>query len=171
MPLGQSEAFQATASATGQLAAVRVYLDGASTVARLTVGLYTDSGGQPSRRLTQGALNFPAAAGWSTVPVTATTVTAGRRYWIALLGSGGGLLRYRDRSSGSCLSRTSAQTSLRELPFAWRTARTYGDCPLSAYALATAGVKAARATPSSTRCKRRGARCPRPSKKRKRRSR
>ena len=42
-------------------------------------------------------------------------------------------MKFRDRSGGS--AETSAQTTLSALPPTWTTGRTFGDGPMSAYAL------------------------------------
>ena len=47
-----------------------------------------------------------------------------RPYWLAVLGTGGGTLRYRDRADGPCQAETSAQITLGSLPASWSTGTT-----------------------------------------------
>jgi len=62
-------------------------------------------------------------------------ITAGNRYWMAILGTGSGILRFRDRNPGSCASEASAQSNLTILPGSWTTGTLSTDCPLSSYGL------------------------------------
>ena len=86
---GNAEAFQATASSTGTLGALTVYLDSLSTAKQLYVALYTNSGGNPGVLLTQGSSTTLQAGAWNTVTVPSTNVTSGTGIWIAILGTGG----------------------------------------------------------------------------------
>jgi hypothetical protein len=130
--LGKAEAFQATATASGAITAISIYMDASSTVSRLTVGLYADASGHPGALIAQGSITSPGAGIWASVPLTAT-VTSGTPYWIAVLGSGTGSIYFRDRRSGPCKAETSSQTTLTALPATWATGISYTDCPISAY--------------------------------------
>jgi hypothetical protein len=131
---GEAEAFPVTANATGTLASLTIYLDGSSTTGRLTAGLYTDANGHPGTLLAQGAGTTLMPGAWNTIAIPAVNVTAGTRYWIAVLGDPSGTLVFRDDPAGICTSETSAQRTLTALPSAWTTGATWGgSCPLSAY--------------------------------------
>jgi hypothetical protein len=129
---GQAEAFPATASATGPLQAVRVYLDGDSQAATLVAGVYADAGGHPGARLAQGTLSSPQAGAWNAVAVDGPSLAGATPYWIAVLGTDGAL-RFRDRLGGAgCVSETSASTSLTALPATWAADREWSTCDVSA---------------------------------------
>ena len=132
-PPGSAEAFRTTASVTGTVSKLTVYVDTGSTATRLVAGLYADAGGHPGALLGQGALNAPTANAWNDVPLPGVAVTAGTAYWIAILGPSG-TLRFRDRCCGSgSPAEVHAGTGLSALPAAWATGATYRDGPLSAY--------------------------------------
>jgi hypothetical protein len=132
---GLAEAVQTTAATSGTLQNLTLYVDAASAATRIVVGLYTDSGGHPGTVLAQGTLDGPAAGDWNTVAVPAVAVTAGTRYWVALLGTGGAL-GFRDRCCGGVgagPTETSAETTLTTLPATWSTGTVYGDAPVAIY--------------------------------------
>jgi hypothetical protein len=133
--LGSAEAFQSTATTTGSMSKLSLYLDPSSTAAKVTVGLYTDTGTHPGTLLTTGSTTTPAAGAWNTITVPATAITAGTRYWIALLGTQSGTIRFRD-TQGGCSAESSASSSLTALPATWAAGTRWADCPLSAYGLA-----------------------------------
>jgi outer membrane protein assembly factor BamB len=133
---GSAEAFQTTASASGTLGTLSVYLDSTSTAQNVYLGLYGDNSGHPGSLLTQGSTTTPVRGAWNNFTVTQTTITAGVRYWIAILGTGSGKPIFRDRSAGNCKSESSSQAALSSLPSAWSTGTVYADCPLSAYGVA-----------------------------------
>lgn len=129
---GQAEAFQFTASATGQGTAASVYIDAGNTARTLRLALYADGGGSVGRLLSTGARQAAATAGWNVVPIKAARVIAGSRYWLAVLGAGGSL-SYRDRSNGPCVSVTSAASNWVPSPKTWTSSASYRDCPISDY--------------------------------------
>ncbi len=131
-PAGQAEAFQSTATAAGTLSKMRVYVDAGSNAPKLVVGLYSDTGTHPGTLVAQGSITSPAAGAWNDVAFPGGAVNAGTRYWIAVLGTSTGTLRFRDRS-GTCKSETSSQTTLTALPATWTPGAVYNDCPLSAF--------------------------------------
>ena len=137
-PAGLAEAFRTNAAATKTLSNLTVYLGSASTAAKVVVGLYRDRSGHPGTLLAQATLAHPVNATWNTVSLPATAVSAGKRYWFALLGPrGAGTVRFRDDccgGGGASPSETSAQKALTSLPTTWRTGTTYQhDGPVSAY--------------------------------------
>jgi outer membrane protein assembly factor BamB len=131
---GKAEAYQATATASGSVAQITFYLDASSNVAKATLGIYADNGAatHPGALLTQGSSTTLTPGAWNTLAVPAATLTSGTRYWIAILGTGSGTIRFRDGANG-CKSETSSQTTLTALPATWTTGTVYTDCPLSAY--------------------------------------
>jgi hypothetical protein len=133
-PLGQAEAFLTTATATGTVATLSIYLDATSTATRLVAGLYTDANGHPGALLAQGSSTLLAPGVWNSIAIPAVSVITGTRYWIAILGTQSGTLVFRDNPLGTCASETSTQTTLTALPATWTTGIVWGaSCPLSAY--------------------------------------
>jgi hypothetical protein len=128
---GVAEAFRATATSTGTLSRLSVYVDAGTPPTRLIAGVYADSGGHPGALLVQGSLASPAAGAWNDIPLPAAGVTSGTTYWVAVLGTGG-TLRFRDRVNGGA-AETASQSSLTALPATWVTGARYTDGALSAY--------------------------------------
>jgi hypothetical protein len=100
----------------------------------VVVGVYDDTGGHPGNLLGRATISAPHA-GWNTVTVPTILLTAGRRYWIALLSpAGAGTVAFADRAGKPAgPSETSKRTDLTDLPTAWVTGATYQDAPLSAF--------------------------------------
>ena len=128
---GRMWAFRFVASALGSTRAAHVYVGRGAAPRTLTVALYTNRSGRPGRLLAEASLRRPRA-GWRTVAFPRRTVTKGRPYWLALLGSGG-TGAYRLRTGRRCQSDLSAQTGLRRAPARWRSGRVRGGCAVSAY--------------------------------------
>src|SRR5262245_13764207 len=130
---GQAEAFQFTASASGTLATLTVYVDASSSAAVLVAGLYSDANGHPGSLLTQGSLAKPTPGAWNAVQVPATAVTGGTTYWITILGTGG-ILVFRDQCCpGGTAAENSAQTTLTSLPSTWSPGPRWSNGPASLY--------------------------------------
>ena len=129
-----AQAFKKTASVSGKVTSLRIYVNSGSTSTRLVAGLYADNNGHPGALLAQGALNNPTASAWNTVPLTtATPVTTGSTYWIAIL-SPTGILQFRDKVGGAAQpSETSFQTNLTSLPDPWTTGTVLAEGPLAGY--------------------------------------
>jgi hypothetical protein len=122
-PVGEAQAFRFAATGTGTMKTIKMYVDATSTATSLTVGLYSDASSHPKTLL--ASTKITAVAGtWNTLAVPATGVTAGKSYWFAVLGTGSGTLRYRDRANAGT-SETHATESLTALPSAWRTGSQY----------------------------------------------
>jgi PKD repeat protein len=133
--LGSAEAFQSAASASGTVGSLKIYLDGSSTATKLVAGLYADNAGHPGALIAQGSSTALTPAAWNSVTIIpGAIVTAGQPYWIAILGTNSGLLRFRDRNGG-CNSETNAQSNLTSLPSSWATGSIYPSCPLSGYGI------------------------------------
>ena len=149
---GVAEAFSYTASISGAINSLSVYLDSLSNATKVTVGLYADSAGSPGALLTQGTITSPVAGAWNTVNVSTASIIAGNPYWIALLSpAGAGTVRFTDTSSGGAAA-ASAQTNLTTLPATWTTGTQYANSPLSAYASGIPGTvtPTPTGTPTST---------------------
>ncbi len=134
---GRPEAFGLRAHASGQIAALRLYIDARSTAATVLIGLYTNSHRGPGTLLGTGSLASPQRGTWNTVTLAPSRLIAGRRYWLTILGEGG-TLRYRASRRGHCPSDASIRANLRALPIAWSAGRfhRHAHCPISAYATA-----------------------------------
>jgi hypothetical protein len=134
-PAGAAEAFQTTATTTGTVATLTVYVDSSSTSTSAIAGLYTDNAGHPGALLGQGTLTSPTRGAWNVIAMPAVSVTAGAKYWIALLGpAGSGTLAFRDRCCGNgAPSETASQTGFAALPATWPTGKSYKDGPVSVY--------------------------------------
>lgn len=134
LPQRTAAAYQAKASATGQVTSLSVYVDAGSTSTQLVAGIYADNNGHPGSLLAQGALSSPVAKAWNKVSLSAaTTVNAGTTYWIAIL-SPRGTLQFRDKAGTVALpSETHSSTRLTALPSTWRTGTISSGGPLSGY--------------------------------------
>jgi outer membrane protein assembly factor BamB len=132
-PAGVAEAFRTTATTTGTVTRLSVYVGPTSTATRLVAGIYTDSGGHPGALLGQGSISSPTNGAWNTLTIADAPVTAGGTYWIAVLGPvGSGTLHFRDRRNAGA-AETSSAASLSGLPSSWSTGKAYRDGSLSAY--------------------------------------
>jgi hypothetical protein len=134
---GVAEAFQYTASASGTADRIYVYVDAGNAATRLVVGIYANNASDnPSTLLAQATITAPTPGGWNTVALPAgATISAGTRYWIALLGpSGVGTARFRDGASGG-RAQVSSQSNLTALPATWSSGDSYSNSPMSAYAV------------------------------------
>ena len=130
---GKAQAFQTQAAVTGWVTGLSVYVDTGSTGTTLVAGLYTDENGHPSTLLAQGTLSSPGSGGWEMVSLPPVSITAGSKYWVAIL-SPSGMLTFRDSGTWvGGLSETSSQSTLSELPSTWTTGIYEFEGPLSAY--------------------------------------
>jgi chitodextrinase len=134
-PAGMAEAFRTTASGSGTLTSLSVYVDSGSGASKLDAGLYGDSGGKPGALVAQGSLASPVAGAWNKVALSGK-VSAGATYWIAVLAPSG-TLRYRD-SAGGATAYASSGGRLTSLPSTWKSGSCYAAGPVSAYAIGIA---------------------------------
>jgi hypothetical protein len=131
---GTAEAFQFSATSSGTLQSMSIYVDSGST-GKVIVGIYSANGSHPGSLLTSATLNSPATGTWNTLNVPSVTLQSGQQYWIALL-SPNGTLHFLDsvgEQIQTCPSETDSNTSLTALPATWATGRSFNDCPVSAY--------------------------------------
>jgi PKD repeat protein len=130
---GTAEAFQAVAQKSGSVSEVKVYLDAGSTATELVAGIYTNRYGHPRTLLAQSKSSLLKAGEWNAVTIPATAVTAGQRYWIAILGTKG-QISFRDRiGSGTSLMETSASKTLTSLPAKWTATTPKSNAAMSIY--------------------------------------
>ena len=133
LPLGTAEAFQTTAISSGNVQSLALFLDSTSTVSQVVAGLYADAAGHPGSLLSQGISPQLVPGAWNTISIPTTSVTAGRAYWIAILGTTSGNMVVREGAGASCSSETSSQSALTSLPSTWATGGAGSTCPLSAF--------------------------------------
>jgi hypothetical protein len=145
---GLAEAFPFTGHINGTARSINVYLDSHSTASTVLAAIYADSSGQPGSLLASAKLASPRAGAWNALPISATSVSASKSYWIAVLGKGG-TLYFRDRSSGPCRSMNSRQTGLAAMPSAWASGSSWTTCPASAFVAGTATATTTSANPPS----------------------
>jgi len=139
-PAGRAEAFPNIANTTGSVGAIDLYLDPTSGSGPVYVGLYADSGSNhPGALLGQGSTSSPVAGSWNTISIAHSSITAGSRYWIAVLGTQATSPYFRDRQTSVCHSETTPQSNLTSLPSTWSTGTTWNTCYISAYGLAASG--------------------------------
>jgi len=137
---GVAVAFPFASGSSGSASSVLVYVGYRNAARRLIAGLYADSGGRPGALVGFGSVSSPRGGAWVSVPIAATAVKPGT-YWVGVLGEGG-ILRFRDRSDGSCVSERGASDGLSALPSSWRPGGTGSACPISAYVVGTADAAA-----------------------------
>ena len=85
---GNPQAFAFANSTNGTTGSISVYVDSGSTVGKLYAGLYTDNNGHPGSLLVSGSLASPKSGAWNNVTVPSATVSSGKTYWLAVLGTG-----------------------------------------------------------------------------------
>lgn len=131
---GSAEAFQYLASTSGTGNVLYVYIDAANQATKLQVGLYSNStGNDPGTLLSQATITSPVGGAWNSVTIPSATITAGFKYWIAILSpAGSGTAFFRDTSNGT-RNVTTSQTNLAALPPSWSVGPTFSNTPLSAY--------------------------------------
>jgi len=122
--MGRAEAYQVVAAKSGSVTEVQVYLDaGTTTATKLVAGVYTENNGHAGTLVTQGTLST-LKSGWNRVAIPSAAVTAGRKYWFAVLGVDGGI-GFLDRvGSGTGIMEKSSSRYLTSLPATW-TASSY----------------------------------------------
>ncbi len=131
---GAAEAFLYTASTTGTVTSLSLYIDLSSAATKVVSGLYSNTAGNPGSLLTQGTVTSPTKGAWNTVVVPPVGITAGSAYWIAVLSPlGSGTIAFRDRASGGG-SQSSSQNSLTALPATWSPGTKWSTSSMSAYA-------------------------------------
>jgi hypothetical protein len=128
---GDVEAFAVNATSNGSLAHLAVYLD-SPLPSSLAVGVYSDGGTAPATLLASKSLST-LASGWNSFDLGPVALTAGARYWVALLVPSGaaGVVNFRDGHSGPSV--WYGGHSLSALPGVWPGGSTANDGPVSSY--------------------------------------
>ncbi|WP_340122724.1 LamG-like jellyroll fold domain-containing protein [Methylobacter svalbardensis] len=118
---GVAQAFRAVPAKSGSVTEVKVYLDASATTAtKLVAGIYTDNNAHPGTLVAKGALNTLKPGAWNSVTISAASVTAGKPYWLAILGPDGQVGFLDQVGSGtSVMERTSNSSTLTSLPATW----------------------------------------------------
>ena len=130
---GVAEAFQTIPQKSSVVTTVQVYLDATSTATQVVAGIYKNNSGHPGALVAKGTLSSLKPGAWNSVPIPVASVTAGQPYWIAILGSKGGI-RFLDQvGSGTGLMETSASSSLTSLPSTWTGSVTKANASMSIF--------------------------------------
>ena len=130
---GLAEALQYTASATGTIGELHLYVDSGTTAKSIVLGVYTDNSGRPGTLIARGLINHPVAGAWNSVAATGAKVTAGTKYWLGLLGLGG-TVHFRDLTSGGGLTYNSSSHSLTNLPASFSSGARWSNSPAAFFA-------------------------------------
>jgi hypothetical protein len=137
--LGQAQAWPYTASATGTVTTLSFYADSSTGNGPYIEGIYADAGGVPGALLGSGSIATTAGGKWNTVTLpTSVNVTAGTKYWLALLGVSGNMVRFHD--DGTACNSMGSNTGLKALAATWTSSATWQNCPASVYASGTTGA-------------------------------
>ena len=131
---GQPEAFSFTAKEDGPVDIINVYLE-RNSGRWLIAGIYNDNNGRPGQLLAQDSVTNLKLPGWNSVPIDSVELEKGKRYWIAAMGGGGGVV-LRTHSGGKGTSDSvSGRRNLSALQQNWTTDRVWPkDGPASMYA-------------------------------------
>src|SRR4029079_9926459 len=97
--LGMVEANQFTATASGTVSSLAIYLDSSNQASALGLALYSDAAGVPGSLIAHGSLPTVQNGAWNSVAIPPTSLVAGTRYWIARLSTSGGDLVTRITST------------------------------------------------------------------------
>ena len=123
-----AQAWSYTASASGTAGSISFYVDSDSTAGGLKLGLYLDASGAPGTLLDTAIIALARAGAWNTANLGGASITSGTKYWLALLGTGGGIVAFRDVARDT----VSSPTDLTALPQSFSTGGTWnGYCPAS----------------------------------------
>ena len=141
VPGGVAQAFPFHSTRSGTASSVCVYIDGHSGARRVVVGIYASSHGHPGGLLSAGSLSSPRAGAWNLVHIASVQVTAGARYWVAMLGKRGSVA-VRQRPSASCHGVKMNHHGMSRMPSSWLASSRWAGCKMSAYVLG-AGLTAA----------------------------
>jgi hypothetical protein len=119
---GTAQIYRFPAQSSGTVDRLSVYLDGGSTASAVELGLYTRSASTAATRRAQCVIARPKADAWNRCSITAYAVTAGTRYWLALLQPAGssGQLQYREAQvANGPTTYASRSRHLASLPASW----------------------------------------------------
>ncbi|PZN85382.1 MAG: hypothetical protein DM484_01590 [Candidatus Methylumidiphilus alinenensis] len=135
LPAGTAQAFQITPQTTKTLTNIQVYVDASSTATGLRTAIYTSSStGHPYALWGGAGISTVLKAGaWNSITLSPLSLSAGKSYWIVILGTGGTLNLRGQPGTGTNLTETSASTTLTSLPNGWTTGSVSTGGPESVY--------------------------------------
>ena len=131
---GVAQSFPFHSPTSGSVTSLCLYVDRDSHAKSLVAGIYTSSRRHPGRLLGAGSLSSPRAGRWNLVDIAATPVSAGARYWVAVLGKRGSIA-VRQRHSATCHGVKARRGAVGSLPSSWPNSSHWAGCPMSAYAV------------------------------------
>ena len=134
-PSGSAEAYPYTAVSSGQTNKLFLYVASTNTASEIHVGLYSTSGSNPSTLLASGVVSNPTVNAWNNVSIPSVSVTAGTKYWIAILNPAGGTIQFRVKGNAQSgtNSQSSAQSNLTSLPATWSPGSVWPTSMASSY--------------------------------------
>ena len=125
-----SIATQIIIGSNGTVTSITAYLDNNKANNGVKYGIYADNTGEPGALLAEGTANLPIGAGWYTIDIPDTAVTAGN-FWIGLDVEKEGRFFYDTTGGGTRVSNYDPSTGL---PNPWTGTTTSNSWSLSAYA-------------------------------------
>jgi hypothetical protein len=134
---GVALAFRFTASATGDVDRLNLYIDGSNTASRVEIGLYSGTSSGGARRRGRCVVRSPTPNAWNRCTLPAYGVTGGSRYWLAFLhpADSRGTLKYRKAYVADApAAYTSQSSTLTSLPSSWASGADGGSYRASVYA-------------------------------------
>ena len=139
---GTAEAFKYTATVSGTLNQLSVYLDSANTAKVISLGLYSNAGSNPGALLASGTLPSTTAGAWNSVSVPGVAITAGTVYWIAILSPAGSKTPFFDDTNTgiSRASISSRQSNLTTFSSTWSSGSSWPNWTMMAYGSAVSGM-------------------------------
>lgn len=146
--VGTVEANQFTATTSGSVNSISIFLDASNQATSIALGIYSDASGVPGTLLTQGSRSGLTSGAWNSASTPAITLTAGVSYWIAHLAQAGGNLVTRINSASPNPDRVDTRASA-TLPASFSPGASFPH-RTSIFAGTASGATAPPATPSPT---------------------
>ena len=97
--VGQAEATQYTATTSGAVSTISIFLDSSNAATNIALGIYSDAAGVPGTLLAQGSRTGVTSGAWNSVAIPTLSITAGTPYWIARLAVSGGTVVTRGNNA------------------------------------------------------------------------
>ena len=121
--LGEPEATQYIATATGTVSTLSIYIDASNRAQTFELGIYGDASGVPGNLLAKGSRTATNGA-WNSVSISAVTISAGTPYWLARLAVSGGPIVTRGAMEATNPDRTDTR-SASTLPATYSAGSSY----------------------------------------------
>src|ERR1700733_6848857 len=146
---GLAQAFEYTASASGSTSSIDVYVNSGTTATKVSVGVYSNSGGKPGSLLASGSIASPKAGAGNALSVGSASITQGTPFCLCLPRAGG-QRNYPDSTgqSGAAASYVESSSGLTSLPANYAPGDEWSASPASFYAMGSSA--AAPAAPSNS---------------------